>query len=165
MDDKHFPNEFDPNAPAWWISPEGKILAVKKGECHIKKVIENPKAFGYTLEQIEKIYADYGEPLGSEKEARGQIIKDILSKGWIRIRDHKTYYTIQLAALSTSAKDFIIDWAILMEEWVGPLPQVTIKTEAVDQFRTIATLTADAKMDEGKHKGKTLIPINSVFDF
>jgi hypothetical protein len=160
MNGKYFPNEFDSNAPAWWISPDGKILAVSKGETHIQKVIDNPKAFGYTLEQIEKVYDDFGERLGSEYEARGLIIKDILSKGWIRIRNHKTSYTIQLAALSATAMAFISDWATRMAEWVSPLAQVNIKTETGNEFCTIANLT-DVKTDDGKR----LIPISSVFDF
>ena len=154
-----FPEKFDSNAPAWWISPEGKILALSKGETHIGKVIENPQTFGYTLERIEKIYADYGEPMGSEYRAREQIIKDIFSKGWIRIRCHKTYYTIQFAALSGTAQDFIADWAVRMAEWVSPLTQVKIDTEAGSHFHSLESLT------EGKNRNKTLIPIISVFDF
>ncbi|GHV35593.1 hypothetical protein AGMMS4952_27820 [Spirochaetia bacterium] len=159
-------NDFNPNAPAWWISPQGKILPIEQGNTHIQKVIDNPNAFGYTTEQIEDIYHSYGEAVGTEKKAREEIIRDILSKGWIRIRSHKDYYTIQLTNLSVTAQDFIIDWATRMAEWAGPLVQVNINTKMGDEGYSISDIAGGALGKEASEQERnTLVPISSVFDF
>jgi hypothetical protein len=157
-DDKN--PEFDPNAPAWWISPQGKILPLKHGDTHIRMVIENPGAFGYTTKRIEDRYHFYGEAVGTEKKAREEIIKEILSKGWIRIRKNKYFYTIQLAALSERAKDYISDWSVKIADWVGPMTEAAIYTTIGDEQYTMADLAAGILYNKD-----TLTPINSVFYF
>ncbi|GHT63261.1 hypothetical protein FACS1894110_00650 [Spirochaetia bacterium] len=159
-------NNFDPNAPAWWISPQGKILTVEQGSTHIQKVIDNPNAFGYTTEQIEDIYHSYGEAVGTEKKAREEIIRDILSKGWIRIRKNGFCYSFQLNALSEIAKNYIFDWATRMVDWVGPLVQVNINTKMGDEGYSISDIAGGALGKEASEQERnTLVPISSVFDF
>ncbi|GHV79706.1 hypothetical protein AGMMS49944_14970 [Spirochaetia bacterium] len=142
----------DPNAPAWWISPQGHILGIKHGDTHIRMVIENPKVFGWTIEKIEDRYHFYGEAVGTEKNAREEIIKDILNKGWIRIRKNKYFYTIQLAALSERAKDYISDWAAKMVDWVGPMAEAAIYTTTGDEQYTIADLAGGILYTPGESK-------------
>jgi hypothetical protein len=159
-------NDFDPNAPAWWISPQGKILPIGQGDTHIRKVIDNPAAFGYTTERIEDIYHSYGEAVGIEKQAREEIIRDILSKGWIRIRKSGFCYSFQLSDLSAAAKDYIFDWATRMVDWVSPLVMVNINTKMGYVLYTVADIAGGALCKErDEHERKTLIPISSVFDF
>ncbi|GMO37783.1 MAG: hypothetical protein Ta2B_17490 [Termitinemataceae bacterium] len=160
-------NNFDPNAPAWWISPQGKILPIEHGETHIRKVIDNPVVFGFTTKQIEDIYHSYGEAVGTEKKAREEIIADILSKGWIRIRKNGFCYSFQLSELSETAKDYIFDWATRMVDWVSPSTLVNINTKMGDEGYTVAEIAGGAlgEMEEGGHERKTLFPISSVFDF
>ncbi|GHV76985.1 hypothetical protein AGMMS49942_18060 [Spirochaetia bacterium] len=159
--------DFDPNSPAWWISPQGKVLPIGHGETHIQKVIENPVVFGFTTKQIEDIYHSYGEAVGTEKKAREEIIADILDKGWIRIRNNPSFYSIQLSILSPTAKEYIFDWAVRMIDWVGPFTKANIITNFDMVIYTVADIAGGAlgETEEGGHERKTLIPISSVFDF
>ncbi|GHV75634.1 hypothetical protein AGMMS49942_04550 [Spirochaetia bacterium] len=159
--------DFNPNAPAWWISPQGKILPIGHGETHIQKVIDNPVAFDCATKQIEDIYHSYGEAVGTEKKAREEIIADILDKGWIRIRKNPSFYSIQLSILSSTAKEYIFDWAVRMIDWVGPLTKANIITNFDMAIYAISDIAGGAlgKIEEGGHERKTLIPISSVFDF
>ena len=84
-----------PYAFAYWINPTGKILPLIdyadkfRDVKHIDAIIQNPKAFGLTIEQIQAMYDLEGEKLGIEGEARKKIIINLISQGWIRIRRYK----------------------------------------------------------------------------
>ena len=91
---------------AYWISPEGEILPV--GTSHVREVIGNPGRFGITREQIEEAYKKYREPLGLEGRAREEIIRTIINKGWIRIRDYGQY----LSAQAYSMEDHDAGWRL-----------------------------------------------------
>lgn len=75
-------------AEAFWISPKGKILPVKESSRHILDVIKAPKKFGYTTKELKNLFFNHGEEYGIEGKARELIIKDLISKGWIRIRKY-----------------------------------------------------------------------------
>jgi hypothetical protein len=153
--------KFNPDAPAWWISPQGKILSLKNNETHISKVIENPKAFGYTLNEIETIYHLFGEQVGIEKKAREQIIKDILNKGWIRIRNN----TVQLSFLAKDAKEYVYDWLSHLIVYLSPFNQININTKDRNEIFIISDLINSLLSDDySKDNRKKLTPVNSVFD-
>ena len=95
---------------AFWISPEGRVMDV--GVNHIAAVIRDPKTFNVTKNRIEKAYAKHKEPIGSEGNAREEIITAILKKGWIRIREYPNrYWSIQFPSVSPKIKTFIRKWA------------------------------------------------------
>jgi hypothetical protein len=81
---------------AYFISPSGKVIPTK--ENHIRVIIENPKTFGYTSDEIRKIYDKYNEKVGTEGRAREEIILDLVKKGWIRARR----YTNQRWSINTN---------------------------------------------------------------
>jgi len=98
------------NSQAYWISPYGEVVEV--GTNHIQLIISNPKKFGYTEDKIKEIYDKYNEPLGIEGKAREEIIKDVVNKGWIRVRryDNKGY-SVNIKQMTKKVKDILFDWA------------------------------------------------------
>lgn len=67
---------------------------------HIASVIADPELFGVTREYIERVYKAYGEPLGWEGVARERVIKELIARGFIRIRDYTDYVSIQTFSLN-----------------------------------------------------------------
>ena len=81
---------------ACWISPTGTLVEVKI--THIRTVIDNPEIFDYNLREIRQLYFKNREPLGFEGKARDKLMKDLILKGWVRIRwkPKKYQYTVQM---------------------------------------------------------------------
>lgn len=69
---------------AYFISPEGEIIPVPHR--HIDLIDANPEFFGLTEKYIDRIYKKHGEKRTSECCARGEFLKRMKNKGWIRIR-------------------------------------------------------------------------------
>lgn len=91
-----------------WISPAGQILQVVTS--HITDIINNPTKFGITKEYIEGVYAKYGEPLHMENNAREEVIRHVLQRGWIRVRNYSNYWSVTLESLSGKSKNIVRDW-------------------------------------------------------
>jgi hypothetical protein len=163
----YFPNEFDSNAPAWWISPYGEIISVDRGGTHIGMVFDKPEAFGLDIGYLHNLYDEYHEPYGSEGEAREKVILALTKQGWIRIRNYKSYYSATINKTSKRVKDYLYKWAKEMEKWDGPMVQVKIDSETGVRIFTLGDIANDAlySLDESKKKRYNLIPINSVSEF
>ena len=69
---------------AFFISSVGAILHVPDN--HISTVIADPERFGLTMEEIRAVYDRHGEKVGTEGEARKELLLTIINQGWIRIR-------------------------------------------------------------------------------
>lgn len=98
---------------AYWISPRGQILPMSKKDKHIAEIIKNPKAFGYTREELQDIYDKYGEKFGNEGKAREEIILSLIRKGWTRIRKYirPDRWTVNVVKLTSKVKDILQFWA------------------------------------------------------
>lgn len=75
---------------------------------HIGKILSNPELFGLTREEIEEVYAQYGEPIGLEGKAREAIIKRVANDGWVRIRHYtgrSDYWSIQTDSTEKRKKE------------------------------------------------------------
>ena len=95
---------------AFFISPKGQILFVKTN--HIAAVIENPHQFGLTLAEIKSKYTDHGERLGTEGIARREILIQLVSQGWIRLRRYPNqYWSITLNCFSGDTCTRLQNWA------------------------------------------------------
>jgi hypothetical protein len=70
----------------WWLSPKGEILNVK-GESHVDEILREPEKFETTREHVLETYQKYGERVGLEGQAREELMKEAMEKGWIRVRD------------------------------------------------------------------------------
>jgi hypothetical protein len=58
------------------------------------------------------VYARHGEPVGSEANAREEILVSLVKRGWIRIRKYGNRgYSINVARLNGPVRDKITAWA------------------------------------------------------
>jgi len=93
-----------------WISPSGDIFGVSL--THIRAVIDNPDKFGLSVEYIKAVFNKHGEGIGSEGEARDEIISLLISNGWVRIRYYPgEYFHVELNRLTRSNKYFLFSWS------------------------------------------------------
>ncbi len=98
------------STPAFWIHPDGYIVPVNVN--HINTVIRHPAKFGFSRGKIEAIYRKHNEPIGSEKQAREEIIIALVKKGWIRLRRYPNlYWSITLGELNDVTKTYLRHWA------------------------------------------------------
>lgn len=95
---------------AYWINSRGQILDIG-AEKHITQVIRNPEKFGVTKEYIDARYAEHGEMVGTEGKAREEIMKEVMKKGFIRIRLYKQFWSIQAWDLDRRAYKALEKWA------------------------------------------------------
>ena len=95
---------------AYWISPGGDIIPVP-GK-HIGEVVRTPKRFGFTPEYIRSIFQKYNEPLGFEGKARQVLMRDLIERGWVRLRFQLRPYgwRVQLLRLDEANKSMLLTW-------------------------------------------------------
>jgi hypothetical protein len=99
---------------AYWISPSGEVIEI--GSSHIDYIFRNPDTFGLTQDYIREVHTQYNEPLGQEGKARDVIMTDLVREGWIRVRQTRDEYHIQLNRLNNRNKDILFDFASNMRE-------------------------------------------------
>ena len=96
----------------FWISPDGRAFEVEQN--HIISVITAPERYGLTKKRIRDIYKKHGEKVGTEGDAREEIILGLVAKGWIRARNYSRYgdtsWTLNVMRLSNRMKDHITDF-------------------------------------------------------
>lgn len=98
---------------AYWLSPNNKLIPV--GDNHISIVISNPEKFGLKRNYIESKYASYKEPLGQEGKAREEIIKELVSKKWVRIRRYKQGWSLNVMDTNDrKTNNLMSEWAFGM---------------------------------------------------
>lgn len=85
-------------AEGYWISPDGDIVEVVD---HFTQVQEAPEAFGFKAEEAPKW----------RREDRERVLRQAISRGWIRVRGHRDHTTFELSELNEPAafaiKDFL----------------------------------------------------------
>jgi hypothetical protein len=153
-----------PKAPAYWINPSGHILPIFDDEKHIDQIIAKPEAFGFDIDEIKMLYDAEGEIIGSEGKAREKIIKELLRKGWIRIRyfSRQDYFTLNVNRLNTKEKNYIYEWAKSMEENNLTHSQVKIDLPNKVLVYSIKQLIQDVLFNENCEFH--LIVVKDVFD-
>jgi hypothetical protein len=94
---------------AYWITPTHMVLPVP--ENHIGMVIDHPDIFGVDPEYIRKVYAHHQEPMRSEGDAREEIIKELIAKGFIRLRRYVEkyfeYWSVNVRRLDESTMNIL----------------------------------------------------------
>ena len=100
----------NPDNNMFWISPKGEILSV--GTKHIDMIINSPETFGLTKEQIQQVFQKHNEPMGSEGNAREELMADLLKQGWIRIRKYRRpdFWSVQGGKLDHTFYTHMIEW-------------------------------------------------------
>lgn len=97
---------------AFFLSETGDLIHV--ADSHIATVICDPRRFGLTQNQIEAAYEKYGERIGVEGEARRELLLRVISKGWIRIRRYRRYWSVTAESFSPAIQELLRCWATNM---------------------------------------------------
>ncbi len=132
---------------AFWISPQGKVNFLTNGETHIEQVIKNPGYFGYTKSMIQNIYNKHNEKLGSEGNAREEIIKNLIRKGWVRIRKYNRpdYWSVNVPNLNNRIKDALQGWSsYILKHGASPYSDVRLDIPTGMLNYTVTDLSNDA---------------------
>jgi hypothetical protein len=111
---------------AYWIFPDGSILPVEGH--HIDEVIKTPSKFGFTLRKIRSIYKKHNEELYLEGDARIEILRTLLKRGWIRIRYVKRpsdSFTVEVYKLNSKTKANVRKWAVAVTRKIDNVPKFT----------------------------------------
>ena len=91
-----------------WLTPSGEYITVKTN--HVADIISNPSKFGVTSSFIQELFDRHGERMGVEGNAREELIKLILQRGWVRIRNYRNYWSVTVDRLSSKVSDNIRNW-------------------------------------------------------
>ncbi len=77
-----------------WYKNENEIYYFN--DIHIHYVINNPSIFDLDTSKIKSIYSLHDEPIGTEGEARKNILEIVMNKGWIRVRCRNNKWFIEV---------------------------------------------------------------------
>jgi len=95
---------------AYWITPDGQILDVGDRK-HINLIVDNPQQFGESAEAINTLYNENREPMGVEGKAREIIMRRVITRGFVRIRQQRNQWMIQLRELTPTTESHLCQWA------------------------------------------------------
>ena len=73
----------------YWISPYGTVLDLKKyGKSHhVSAILKEPVKFGFSKEEIKDVMDKYE---GDKVDAKEELVKAAVFKGWIRVRRYQS---------------------------------------------------------------------------
>ena len=95
---------------AYWISPKGQLVDVETS--HIEAVINYPSKFGLSKTEIQRRYKEHKEKIPIEGQAREEIICELISNNWIRLRRYTNkYWSITVKKLDHKKKALLHQWA------------------------------------------------------
>lgn len=139
-----------------WVSPAGQIVQVTTS--HIDDVIQYPDKFGVTREYVEDVYRRYGEKLGVEGEAREEIIRNVLTRGWIRVRRYKNYWSMTVESLKASTKKVLrnLVHTLVDDKSMGPYDDIKILELRGDNLKE---LEASDILKHGLEEGFQKLPV------
>ncbi|NTV13135.1 MAG: hypothetical protein HGA96_04270 [Desulfobulbaceae bacterium] len=121
---------------AYWLHPGGEVQTVRL--THIAAVIDAPEKFGETPASLKQEYERFQERMPHEGKAREVIMARILDRGYIRIRERRNGWVVQLRELTPSCVKALCDWAELVRPTVSDrYGDVVINTLA--DLKTIRT--------------------------
>ena len=139
-----------PKAPAYWIDPIGHIIPIFDDEKHIGMILKKPSAFGLNIKEIEMLYNAENEKLGDEGKAREKIIKELIQRGWIRIRHYirQDMFSVNVFRLAKKQKDSLYRWSKAMSELGLKYSQVKIDLPSGVIHSSISDIASDALFNE-----------------
>lgn len=97
-------------AHAYWISPMGKIIPVD--DAHIARIVANPDEFDLDDKEVRQMFADRGEKIGQEGGVRGDLVRVLVSRGWMRLRLYRNMgWTVNMRSVNPRTADHLQGWA------------------------------------------------------
>jgi len=138
---------------AFFISPEGELINVSNTS-HIRVVINNPERFGLVIEQIRDTYSKYNESMGIEGKARGEIIMDIIKKGWIHIRKTiRTCWVVNAWEINATTTN-------ILSKWANDILKGTMGVRELDKNESVKIFTSNKAYEYTMNQlGKPSVPI------
>jgi hypothetical protein len=135
---------------AFWISPEGETFEIEFS--HIATILKYPSKFGYSREKLEQVFQKHGERLGQEASAREEIIKELVTKGWIRVRLYDNYWSVNVADMTDTTKHFLRYWACkVIDGEFGEVDRYApIRISGLHREWTFSDLEEVGRMEMGK---------------
>lgn len=100
----------------YWVSPDAVIIPI---EAHpVKTIIKNSAAFGYTIDEMQMVYAKYSDENQAEGEATKTIIEGLIEKGWAycRLKSGQHDWRIEVNRLDKRTRYNLKVWAAYMLE-------------------------------------------------
>ena len=160
--DSKFIEDTIPKASAYWISPQSKVIPMDNHKKHIDLIMSNAEVFGLTDEEIKAIYNSENEIIGTEGKAREQIIKKIISQGWIRIRHYRRPDIFSINVYKLDNKSILYKFAADMIKQGEKFTDVKIDT-ASEVIRTNMNDIVNSKSLK-KSKRNVKLTIYNNFD-
>lgn len=142
--------ELNPINVGLWLSPTGEYLKVDTN--HARDIISNPSKFGVTYDFIKNLYNKHGEDLRQEGEAREELIRLVLQRGWVRIRNYRNYWSVTVHKLTPKVKDNIRNWVgtFVKREIMGKFADLKILETVNDRLQTVeANDIINFRLEEG----------------
>jgi len=120
-----------------WLSPDGDYIQV--GSNHANDIIHNPSKFGVTSEFVEKLYKKHGESFMQEGNAREELIKLVLQRHWVRIRNYRNYWSVTVDKLTPKIKENIRNWVatFVEKDIMGKFADLKILEVGRDKLKTL----------------------------
>lgn len=120
-----------------WLSPDGDYIKVDSN--HVADIISNPSKFGVTSEFIQQLYAKHNERMGVEGNAREELIKLVLQRGWVRIRNYRNYWSVTVDRLNPKVVNNIRNWvdSFIQRDIMGKYADIKVYEAARDKMRTL----------------------------
>ena len=120
-----------------WLAPTGEYIKVDTN--HIADVIANPEKFGVTFEFIKQLYDKHDERMGVEGNAREELIRLVLQRGWVRIRNYRNYWSVTVDRLTPKVVDNIRNWvdSFIQRDIMGKFADIKVYETSRDKQRTV----------------------------
>lgn len=97
---------------AYFISDINKIISV--GQRHIDEILAVCWYFGFDRNEIEILHQQIGEKLGQEGVVRNEMMKTLLKRGWIRIRQYNETWHLEAWKLDKKTITNVNSWVYQM---------------------------------------------------
>jgi hypothetical protein len=91
-----------------FISPHGKMLRIDR---RISEIVRHPEFFGIKAHDLEHLFQQYHEPVGSMGSARQEILIALRQRGWLRVRRYPEGFTVKAAYHDLGTRERITAWA------------------------------------------------------
>jgi hypothetical protein len=108
-------------------------------------VCQRPEAFGFSVNDLERIFESHDEAWASEQNAREEIIRTLVARGgWIRVRHYirqPAYWSFNLPRLSTNYIDIVSAFFCLLGLGVDANERVCLDAVEGRTWTTVQALT------------------------
>ena len=117
---------------AYWLTSGGELLDITP-KSHISYIIEEPRKFGLSLNDIKSIYKKYDEPIYSEGKGREEIITKVLKNGFIRLRRYNKYWSVNVWKYNSKIERILSDWSYqILQNGIEKDKYIPVKISAIE---------------------------------